>query len=171
MNGLLVNSYHSSCLVRKDNNERMKNMKKAHYHTWPRKKKSTKKCKITQIVNQIKSKRSISLTELKSDPSNKVHHLWNYNDWANGGDRCIRIMNNRQRTNFSEQYDEIIKKHNKKPERKDSFDSQKISKSVSTDILDRPGFQNGYLVEHNNNDSIDKILDENKFGILRLLKE
>lgn len=171
MNELLVNSYHSSCQVRKNNNERMKNLKKDHYHTWPRKKKSAKKCKIAQIINEIKSKRSTSLIELKLNSSNKVHQSWNYDACTNSGDRCMHMMNNRQRTNFSKQYDEIRRKLNNKPERNDSFDSQKISKSFSTDILDKSGFHNGYLVEYNNNDSIDKIIDGNKFGILRLLKE
>ncbi|XP_065214175.1 TBC1 domain family member 12-like [Planococcus citri] len=60
MNGLLVNSYHTTFNSAKPEVEEKKPINRTHYHTWPRKRKSSRKRKISHIIQHIKKEHAIS---------------------------------------------------------------------------------------------------------------
>lgn len=176
MNGLLVNSYHASYdhEVRKENDEQKKSPKRTHYHTWPRKRKSSTKRKISQIINQIKIERAISEIDLKISPPNRIHEFWNYEVSASCGENnYTKIINNQKRNHYLNQYDEKLKKRNNEYVQDEGCDAVKISKSDHS--MDHSGLQNGssVFVDHNTRStpSNEFIFNENKLGIIRLLKK
>jgi len=172
MNGLLVNSYHSSYEYygRKDIDYEQQEVKKSprrtRYQTWPRKKMSSKKRKITQVIHQIKSDRAISELNLNLiSLSNTLPEISNEDLKLNYDDmnKVNKVINNQKRNHHLNQYNEKLK----------SIRNGYVENGDCKSICDDSGLSNGKVEVERNGSTItdESIFNENKLGIIRLLRK
>lgn len=157
MNGLLVNSYTTSNYTPKsvhEEEEASPPLPTHHYYTWPRKSKSFEKRKVSHILDQLKKDHTISEINLNLKYV-QVDHI----AFEKGDDDFSKLIN-QKRINSLREYDRRLKESNQgRDNAQETSDNAESSKK---------GNDNG--VEKNSG-SDESIFDENKLGILRILKK
>lgn len=173
MNGLLVNSYHSSYEYHNGRQDqeveyeepKVTSPRRTRYQTWPRKKMSSKKCKIMRVIHQIKSDRAISELNLNLiSASSKVAEIFNEDlklD-CNVLNSVNKAINDQRRNQYLNEYDKKLK------ERKNGYVANGDCKHEKASEFGKGKPD----VERNRSAATDEALfNENKLGIIRLLKK
>ena len=175
MNGLLVNSYHSSHEYHNSRQEieceepkATASPRRTRYQTWPRKKMSSKKRKVMRVIQQIKSDRAISELNLNLiSSSNKLAEIFNEDLRLDhkGLNNVNKVINDQRRNQYLNEYDKKLRERqnghvaNGDCCRNASVDNDEFGK-------EKPE------TERNRSATADEaIFNENKLGIIRLLKK
>lgn len=154
MNGLLVNSYHTAAFKSsKPEPVEKKPINRTHYHTWPRKRKSSRKRKISHIIQHIKKEHAISEICLNIQTFDNICFPFDVTKDDSTNDQSSEIKPNPDNSQRSPK--RLVEENNNQC-------------SASNDCLSYTENLDCIVIDHSPSEDV---FNEDNLGIIKILKE
>lgn len=163
MNGLLVNSYRSYVCDIKPSPE-IKCTKNINYQTWPRRRKYSRKRKVSHLIHRIRLEKAISEVNLQFENPVGVQRFINHSFATISSEHSDhnRRLNNQKRNHHLQEYDKKLKKNN---------EGVVGNGIVNHNLKNGNENRHGPDPEISYTSSINNNIDENRLGIIHILKK